>query len=97
MILIISIVVLVLALGVGIAAALMLRQKYRDGTLGETSYRSIFVAGLVLTPLGIVALVVYFLLQIPFYIGLPLLVVGLIYLALGLAHRDSWRKPERGD
>jgi hypothetical protein len=52
----------------------------------------IFLIGITLVPLSIVLMVVSFIFQIPFYIHLPLFVLGIIYLIIGLANRGKWKK-----
>ncbi|MFC1951980.1 hypothetical protein ACFLYI_02925, partial [Chloroflexota bacterium] len=58
----------------------------------QVDYRTFFILGTIWVPFSIVLMVVSFILQIPFYIGFPFFVVGLIYLILGLQNRDKWKK-----
>jgi hypothetical protein len=50
--------------------------------------------GIVFLPTGFVMMMVYLLSELPFEIGLPLFALGLVYLLIGLANRDKWKKNE---
>ena len=86
----ISIGVAVLALAVGAVAILMARRQAKAGRTLETNYRTIFITGLVMLALGVIMAVVYYVLQIPFYFGLTLFVLGVVYTAVGAANRSRW-------
>ena len=92
MILVITTVILGIVIALGIVVALMVWRKRKKGTLEEVNYRAFFVMGIIMAPLGIVSMIIYFLLQIPFFIAFPIFGVGIIYLIIGWAHRDKWRK-----
>ena len=94
MILTISIAVGVLAVMVGIVAVLLVRRQPKDGRPSQTNYRVFFIMGLVMLGLGVVNGALYFVMQIPFYVGLPLVVMGVVYTALGAAHRSSWGRSQ---
>ncbi|MFC1871357.1 hypothetical protein ACFLYF_03030 [Chloroflexota bacterium] len=90
MILTIMIIIFAILVITGILLVLKVWRDKRDGKLKEPNYRTFFIMGVIWTPIGIISTVVYFLLQIPFYIALPLLAMGLIYLVIGLTNRDKW-------
>ena len=50
--------------------------------------------GVAFLPTGLAMMIVYFLVEIPFEVGLPLFALGLIYLIIGLVNRDKWKKSE---
>ena len=86
---------------IGIVATLLmlllvvvLRKRRKEGKAGETDYRAFFIMGLAFLPTGFAMIIVYFLVDIPFEVGLPLFALGLIYLIIGLANRDKWKKAE---
>jgi hypothetical protein len=93
-ILTISIVVGVLAVVVGVLAVLLIRRQPKNGQPSQTNYRVFFIMGLVMLGLGVVNGALYFVMQIPFYVGLPLLVIGVVYTVLGAVHRSSWGKSQ---
>jgi Ca2+/Na+ antiporter len=95
MIMTISAVILAIVMGLGILVAWMAWKKKKAGKLAEPNYRSFLVMGIILVPASIASMAVYFVLQIPFVIAMPLLVLGLVYLAIGLANRDKWPQSDK--
>ena len=91
-----SVMSLLLVIGIVVTLLLVvvLRKRKREGKAGETDYRTFFIMGLAFLPTGFAMMMVYFLAEIPFEIGLPLFALGLIYLIIGLANRDKWKKTE---
>jgi len=83
---------LVTGIVVTLLLLVVLRKRKRAGKTGETDYKAFFIMGLAFLPTGFVMMIVYVLAEIPFEIGLPLVALGLIYLVIGLANRDKWRK-----
>lgn len=79
---------------VGILLALALWKRRKEGKAEEPDYRAFFVMGITWFPAGVALMIVYFVSDIPFVIGMPLLAMGLIYLAIGLANREKWKKTE---
>jgi LPXTG-motif cell wall-anchored protein len=90
--------VMSLLLLVGIVVTLLvivvLRKRKREGKSGETDYKAFFLMGIVFLPTGFAMMMVYFLAETPFEIGLPLFALGLASLIIGLVHRDKWRNAE---
>ena len=62
----------------------------REGNQVKTNYRTLYNFGKYIVPFGILITIVFFVLQIPFYAGLPLLALGLLYLTVGWANREKW-------
>ena len=91
MIAVIALAILVVAVVTGILAVLMVRKKQKEGKQ-IVNYRAFFLLGITWVPFSIILMTVSFILQIPFYIGFPLFAVGIIYLIIGLANRDKWKK-----
>jgi uncharacterized membrane protein YfcA len=83
--------ILVVVVVVGILVAFVAWRRRKEGKLAEPDYRAFFVMGIVLVPVGIVFMFIFLLSDIPFAIGMPLLAMGLVYLAIGLANRDKWK------
>ena len=95
---VIALIILAIAVVTGILAALMIRKQKKEGN-PQINYRTFFILGVVWVPFSIVLMVVSLILQIPFYIGFPFFIIGLVYLILGLANRDKWQqnKPARSE
>lgn len=91
MVAVIALIILAIAVATGILAVLMVRKRKKEGR-PQADYRIFFLLGITWLPFSIILMIVSFILQIPFYIGFPLLALGLIYLVIGLANRDKWKK-----
>jgi len=50
--------------------------------------------GVVWLPVGIICTIAFHLLEMALVVGIPLTAMGAVYLAMGLANRDKWHKPE---
>ena len=89
-----SVMSLLLIVGILVTLLLVLglRKRKRSGKAGETDYKAFFILGLAFLPTGLAMTLVYFFVEIPFEVGLPLIALGLIYLVIGLVHRDKWKK-----
>ena len=71
----------------GIVLILQARKRMREGNPVKTDYRILYNFGTYIVPFGILVTIVFFILQIPFYAGLPLVALGLLYLVIGRANR----------
>jgi amino acid transporter len=92
MVIVITAAIFAIVLLLGLLMAWMFWKKKKEGKLEEPNYRSFYIMGIIWIPFGIVLMVVYFILQIPFFVGIPLFALGLIFLIIGLANRDKWKK-----
>ena len=72
-----------------ILVLLLYRKKRRMETF-ETNYRMLFIVGVILIPSGIIFSIAMFFIGIPFFVGFPLLILGAVYIAIGLSNRDNW-------
>ena len=88
MVTVIAAAILVIAILMGIIVALIVRKKKRDEKLEKANYRAFFIMGIIWVPFSIVLMIIAFVLQIPFFMGIPLLAIGLVYLLVGLKKRD---------
>ena len=91
MVAVIALIILAIAVATGILALLIPRRRKEEGK-PQIAYRTFFILGISWGSLSIVLMVISFIFQIPFYIGFPLLALGLIYLIIGIANRDKWKK-----
>ena len=87
-------IVMSLILGIGILVTLLmmvfLLKSKKQVKKGKTNYRAFFIIGAAFLPTGIAIMLAYFLTELPFEIGLPLVALGLIYLIIGLVNREKW-------
>jgi hypothetical protein len=67
---------------------MMMQKKKKDGTYKEPNYRAFFIMGICFLPMGII-----FTSSVnPGFVGF--IGLGIIYMAIGLANRDKWKKKE---
>lgn len=77
----------VAAVILAVLAVLVLKRK---GWEREVDYRSYFNMGIVWLPLGVVFYLIF-----GNVIGFWFLIMGLVYLSVGLRNRDKWGKPQK--
>ena len=83
MVIVIMAVILCLAVALGVVTLLEVRKRAREGKAVKTNYSSLYMFGKIIIPSSIVVMAIMFVFQIPFYIGLPFLIIGLTYLIVG--------------
>ena len=83
-------IILALVIVTGIVMLSLARKRVKEGKSVKTSYYALYNFGKFVVALSIVIMIVFFILQIPFYVGLSLLAIGLLYLAVGWANRGKW-------
>jgi len=79
-----------IAVAVVIFAILGILVLKRKGWEREVDYRSYFNMGIIWLPLGIVFYLIF-----ENVIGLWFLIMGLVYLSIGLKNKDKWGKPQK--
>jgi len=89
-----TVLLLLIGIIVTLFMVLVLRKRKKEQKTGERDYRAFFIIGLVFLPTGLAMMMVYFFIEIPFEIGLPLFALGLIYLIIGLINRNKWKKKQ---
>ena len=89
-----SVMSLLLLMGIAVTILVLsiLRKGKRERKAEETDYKTVFIMGIAFLPTGFAMMMVYFLAETPFEIGLPLFALGLICLIVGLVNRDKWKK-----
>ena len=63
---------------------ILLRRKQRGRTISETDYRSVCNVGIIFLCAGIAISIATWMLN-------PLMVLGLIFFAIGYANKDQWK------
>ena len=66
-------------------------KRRREGRPEEPDFRAFFSMGIAWFAAGLVIMGIALLFDVPFLIGLPLTIMGIVYLALGLSNRDKWQ------
>ena len=91
---IVSIAILVFVASIIVAIAMVLALWTRKKTVhkAETNSRVFFIIGVIITPTGLTWMVISFLTELHVTIGLPVFILGIVYLTIGLNNRDKWNK-----
>jgi len=79
---IIAVIVLVL----GVVVLFIAIKKKKEGKYVEPDYRVFFILGICFLPMGTIFMITVS----PGFIGFTAL--GVIYIIIGLSHRDKWKK-----
>ncbi len=87
-----GIAVAILVLVGGVLTVWMLKKNKKEGIQRETNYRTFFITGAIITPIGLIFLLLSIIRDYSFLPFLPILSIGVVYLAIGLANKDKWRK-----
>ena len=87
----ITLAIIAILVLVGIILLAVVWKRRREGEQGEPDYRAFFTMGIAWLSAGIVIMIISLLLDIPFVVGLPLSIMGVVYLILGLSNRDKWK------
>ncbi len=83
----IVVILVVLGLLLGIITALIAWKRKKEGKYKETDHRAFFTMGISFLPLGIVMSIT---IGNPGMLGIT--AIGIVYMIMGLANRDKWKK-----
>ena len=78
----------------GMLLVYLLWKRKKVGQQMETDYRAFFFMGVTFLPIGIAMMIVYFLIDLSFFIAFPFITLGVVYLIIGLNNRDKWKKKD---
>ena len=79
----------VLAVIIGFIVFYLMRKKKEEGIVKEPDYQVFFLLGIIWIPVGVV-----FLVTINPALGLAFMALGIVYMTIGLANKDKWKKKE---
>ncbi len=83
----ISIALVAILVLIGVVLTLVFWKKKKEGTMKEPNYQAFFAIGIVWLPVGVV-----FMLTVNTGLGIAFMGMSVVYLAIGLANRDKWKK-----
>jgi len=83
----IIVILTVIALALGIIVLVIALKKKKEGKYPEPDYRAFFILGTCLLPVGVP---LWISTNNPGLLGISGL--GAVYIIIGLAHRDKWKK-----
>ena len=86
-----AMILLVVLATVGVVMVLVVWKRRNTEKIKETNFRNFYVMGIIFIPAGIGTMIVYSRMGLPFFIGVPLISMGLTYLIVGLKNKDKWR------
>jgi Gpi18-like mannosyltransferase len=82
---------------IGIVLTVVAWKKRKERGYKEVDFRAFFIMGIAFLPVGVVFMIVFSQTDISFLPGLPMFLLGLIYLIIGLTNRDKRKKSVGGD
>ncbi|KYK27733.1 hypothetical protein AYK20_07905 [Thermoplasmatales archaeon SG8-52-1] len=85
----ISLLIIGVLVVIGFLLIIIVYKKKKEGKIEEPNYQVFFSIGLVWIPAGVV-----YMITINPALGVVFMVLGLSYIAIGLANRDKWKKKE---
>lgn len=89
---VISAVVLAVILCLAILVTALLWKRNKGGRSEQPNYRVFFIMGAIMVPMGLVEMALFWRWDIPFVIPLPLVGIGLLFLAISLANLGKWQR-----
>ena len=92
MIALISVSLLIFSVIVAIFALVSFRKKGNAIHTAKTNYRAFFIMGIFMVIIGVVLNIVSLLLNYEYTLGFPFIIIGVVYIAIGLNNRDTWKK-----
>ena len=84
--------VLIIVIVLLVVIILIERRRVHEGIVISSHYRKLLIAGAGITAAGVAAMAAFYFLDVPFYIGVPLVAIGLSYLFAGFVYRHEWTK-----
>jgi hypothetical protein len=88
----VSTALLATVLTLGLLAILVnLKKKAGDGAQ-RPNHRALFFMGVVMLVAGTAELLIFLRSDVSYVVALPLVVIGLVFLAIGLANRGKWQR-----
>ena len=81
-----TIILGIIAVIVGVFVLFVMQKKKKEGTYKEPDYRAFFIMGICFLPMGIIFTTAIS----PAFISF--LALGIIYMSIGLANKDKWKK-----
>jgi ABC-type transport system involved in cytochrome bd biosynthesis fused ATPase/permease subunit len=87
----VSTALLAIVLTLGLLWILVSLKKKAGAGARQPNHRALFFMGVVMLIAGTAELLVFLRSDVSFVVALPLLVIGLVFVVIGLANRDKWQ------
>jgi L-asparaginase II len=88
----ISVALLALVLMLGLLWVLVNLKKKAGVSAKPPNHRAFFFMGVVMLAVGAAELLIFLRSDVSFMVALPLIVIGMVFLVIGLANRGNWSK-----
>jgi len=88
----VSTALLAVVLTLGLLWILVSLKKKTGGGAQQPNHRALFFMGLVMVIAGTAELLIFLRTDVSYVVALPLLVIGLVFVVIGLVNRDKWRR-----
>jgi len=88
----ISVALLSIVLTVGLLAILVNLKKKAGAGARQPNHRAFFLMGVVMLAAGTAELLIFLRSDVSFVVALPLMIIGLVFVVIGLANRGNWSK-----
>jgi len=88
----ISVALLSIVLTVGLLAILVNLKKKAGAGARQPNHRAFFLVGVVMLAEGTAELLIFLRSDVSFVVALPLMIIGLVFVVIGLANRGNWSK-----
>jgi len=88
----ISVALLATVLTLGLLAILVNLKKKAGGSARPPNHRAFFFMGVVMLAVGVAELLIFLRSDISFAVALPLMIIGMVFLVIGLVNRGNWRR-----
>lgn len=88
----ITIALLAIVLTLGVMLILVNLKKKSGAGTELPNYRVFFIVGMVMLIVGTAEMLIFMQSDVSYVVALPLLAIGLVFVAIGLLNRDKWKK-----
>lgn len=80
-----------IAIVVGLLVVVLFWKMKKGGPYEEPNYYIFYIMGIVLLFIGLGFMVISLLLDYSFIFFIPIFTIGVVYLAIGLSHKNTWK------
>jgi hypothetical protein len=84
-------IIIAIMVFLGLVLTFLAWKKRKENGYKEIDYRTFFIIGIVLLPVGIIFMIIFSRSAISFLPGLPMFILGLVYFIIGMVNRDKWK------
>ena len=87
----VSAAALAVGLTVGLLAIIVNLRKRAGDSTARPNHRAFFYVGAAMLAVGTAEVAIFLRSDISFVVALPLVMIGLVFVVIGLANRDKWK------